>query len=164
MNRTMNRILFVDDDPALLRSTARALRGFGWEVVPKTVPEATPTELLNVAAVLADWAPHGPKTVAMAEAAGLPVVIYTGETELVADYPVGSKTEPIETLHDALVGAIEAANHDPLCGLEGFYCPACADAEKFYQAAYDSAPEGATQEQVQAAADAMARSARNKSA
>ena len=81
----MKRLLYVDDDPCMLRATARALKPFGWEVVPKAFPKATPTELLNVSCVLTDWQPHGPAAVAMAEAAGLPVVVYTGAPDSVPD-------------------------------------------------------------------------------
>jgi DNA-binding response OmpR family regulator len=99
------RVLYVDDDPMMLRAVARVLRNAGFDVSVATEP---PSSADGFDVVLADWDPHGLTMVRRAQAAGVPVVVYSGKQALqVDDIEVLEKPVPNETLVDALQKAID---------------------------------------------------------
>ena len=85
-------VLIVDDDPVMLRATARCLRSLGWTVSTseKPIPIAS-----DVDVVLADWDPHGRMMIQVCLLAGCPVVVYTGAPDSV-DVPVTVLPKPSE--------------------------------------------------------------------
>jgi DNA-binding response OmpR family regulator len=108
------RVLIVDDEPLMLRATARALRTRGWEV--DTASSAADTLIReNHDVVLTDWDPHGPSVLAYALMVKTPVVVYTADpdkamAEIVTHtgevIRVVTKPFEIDELADALSDAI----------------------------------------------------------
>jgi len=69
------RLLVIDDDPAMLRATARVLRSLGWDVTTSETPIACE----GYSCVLSDWSPWGNRVCWQAKVAGVPVVVFTAD-------------------------------------------------------------------------------------
>lgn len=70
-------VLIVDNEPLVLKATARLLESKGWQVDTITsTPWTEDCETVDI--VLADWQPNGLGTVKSCNEAGVPVVVFTG--------------------------------------------------------------------------------------
>jgi len=100
----MTTILLVDDNPDVLSATRRQLEVGGWEVHAVV----SPGDPGGYSVALLDWSPHGPEMLERCRAAGVPVVVYTGNPTAVADgVVVVVKPASTEQLDLALRRAIE---------------------------------------------------------
>lgn len=98
------KVLIVDDEPELLRATARALRACGWEV--SVSPGPIDPKGYDVA--LLDWQPYGPRMLLGCLAFDVPFVIYTAAElplQNCPPCPVVAKPYAIADLDAALRGA-----------------------------------------------------------
>lgn len=98
------RVLYVDDEPMMLRMVGRALRGRGWSVFCAQTPEQA---VWDLDVVIADWNPYGPEIVRRAKEGGMPVVVFSGDPgDVPSDLRVVDKLAGISALEEALEKAI----------------------------------------------------------
>jgi DNA-binding NtrC family response regulator len=71
------KLLIVDDEPMILKATARALKSFGWNVITSEVPHSPSS--LGADIVLTDWRPYGPRMLELSKHDNIPVVVFTSD-------------------------------------------------------------------------------------
>lgn len=77
-------VLYVDDDPMLLRTVAGQLHAHGFAVLTTTDLQEGISLIVSADVALIDWRPMGPAMRRACESAHIPYVVYTGNPSQVA--------------------------------------------------------------------------------